>query len=236
MARGTFASPRAGSSGWLAASLRYRYGFALVFAAASALEGQGKSPRVNLIRPDNVAAGTGVVQTTITGLLTEGNRLELLHSGWPTVVHARLQLWRKGWLGTFDRESEFEWDVIVEYSPATKLYHLRRVIDNRAYDLGDEVASADAAEQLLRKPFSPPLSPERSGGRYFYLFNVEVSTMSLTDMDAWQRWMRGEAGPAVRGQKNPGTAIQRGLGTIFSRMLGGDSQSYETKSTPFTAG
>jgi hypothetical protein len=215
---------------------RGTFALALVFAASSALEGQGKSPRVNLVRPDNVAAGTGVVQTSITGLLTEGNRLELLHSGWPTVVHARLELWRQNRWGIFDRESDFEWDVIVEYSPASKLYHLRRVIDNRAYELGDEVASADAAEQLLRKPFSPPLSPERSGGRYFYLFNAEVSTMSLSDVDAWQRWMRGEAVPAVRGKRNPGTAIKRGVGIIFSRMLGGDSQSYETKSTPFTAG
>ena len=235
MARGTIALPHAGPSVRAAASLHYRYVLPLLFAVASSLGGQGKSPRVNIIRPDNVVAGTGVTQTTITGLLTEGHRLELLHSGWPTVIHARLELWRKGRFGTFDRESDIEWDVIVEYSPATKLYHLRRVIDNRAYEL-DEVASAELAEQVLRRPFSPPLSPERSGGRYFYLFNIEVSTMSLSDMDAWQRWMRGEAGPAVRGKRNPGTAIQRGLGSLFSRMLGGDSQSYETKSTPFTAG
>ena len=43
---------------------------------------------------------------------------------------------------------------------------------DRPYEL-DEVASAELAEQVLRRPFSPPLSPERSGGRYFYLFNIE---------------------------------------------------------------
>src|SRR4051812_10683132 len=206
----------------------------VLLLAAATLRGQ--SPCVDVSRPEIVVAGTGVATTTISGILTEGNRQDMLHGGWPTAVHGRLQLWRKGgWFGTFGLESDFEWDVIVDFSPASKTYHLRRIIDNRPDDLG-EASSIEAAEQILRKPFSPPLSPERAGGRYFFLFNAEVSTLSVTDLEEWQRWLKGEAQPAVRGKRNPVGAFQRGLGSLLSRVLGGDSQSYERRSSVFTAG
>jgi hypothetical protein len=208
--------------------------FALIFAAATSLRGQGKSPRVHIALPERVVAGTGVASTSITGILTEGHRLDLLHNGWPTAIHGKLELWRQGRFGPYNLESDYQWDVIVEYSPASKLYHLRRIVENVVTDLG-EVSSIQAAEQLLRQPFSPPLSPERSGGRYFYLFNAEVSTLSLTDIKAWQDWLRGEAAPAVKGKRSPVSAFKKGLGTALSRMLGGDTQTYETRS-PFIAG
>jgi hypothetical protein len=207
----------------------------LTFAIASTLAGQGNSPRVEVTRPEIVLVGSGVASTTISGVLTEGHRQEMLVAAWPTRIHGKLELWKKGFLGAYDRESIFEWDVIVDYSPASKIYHLRRVVDNRV-ELLDEVTTIEAAEQVLRKPFSPPLSPERRGDRYFYLFNAEVSTMSLSDLDAWQRWLKGEAQPAVRGKKNPVGAFQRGVGALLSRVLGGDSQSYERRSAPFNAG
>jgi len=209
---------------------------ALLLAAPVPLRGQSKSPRVEVSRPDNVIAGTGVATTTISGILTEGSRKDMLLGGWPTKIHGRLQLWRKGGIfGTYGPESTFEWDVIVEYSPASKTYHLRRVIDNRP-DEQVEVNSVEAAEQILSKPFSPPLSPERTGATYFYLFNAEVSTLSVSDLEAWQRWLKGEAEPAVRGKKNPVGAFQRGLGSLLSRVLGGDSQSYDGRSSIFKAG
>jgi hypothetical protein len=209
--------------------------FALILAAASPVRGQGKSPHVDLILPEIVSAGSGVASTTMTGILTQGNRRELLNGGFPVAIHGRLELWRKGRFVGFDLEADFEWDVIVQYLPASKQYVLRRIVEGRTSELG-EVSSIEAAEQLLRQPFSPPLSPERHGGRYFYVFNAEVSALSLSDLEAWNRWVRGEAQPAVRGKRNPGTALQRGLGSLLSRMLGGDTQSYDSRSSVFTAG
>jgi hypothetical protein len=206
----------------------------LLLAAAPA-RGQGKSPRVDITRPEIVLAGTGVATTTISGVLSEGNRRDLLLGGWPTAIHGRLELWRKGFLGTYDRESDFQWDVIIDYSAVTKVFHLRRVIDNAVENLG-ETSTIEEAERILSRPFSPPLSPGKRGDRYFYLFNAEVATMSLSDLDAWQRWVKGEARPAVQGKRNPIGAFQRGLGSLLSRVLGGDTQSYERRSTPFSAG
>jgi hypothetical protein len=209
---------------------------ALLLATASSLRGQDKSPRVDVSRPEVVVAGSGVATTTISGMLTEGIRREYLEGGWPTAIHARLQLWRKGGLfGFYGLEADFDWDVIIEYSPAAKSYHLRRIINDQPENLG-EVGSIEAAEQLLRKPFSPPLSPKRTGATYFYLLKAEVSTLSLSDLEAWQRWLKGEAQPAVQGKTNPIGAIQRGLGSLLSRALGGDTQSYEGRSSIFKAG
>jgi hypothetical protein len=212
-----------------------RGSLALVLLLAASARGQGKSPRVDITRPENVLAGTGVATTTISGVLTEGNRRDLLLGGWPTAIHGRLELWRKGFLGTYDRESDFQWDVIIDYSAVTKIFHLRRVIDNAVENLG-EVSTIEEAERIVSRPFSPPLSPTKRGDRYFYLFNAEVATMSLSDLDAWQRWVKGEARPAVQGKRNPIGAFQRGLGSLLSRVLGGDTQSYERRSTPFSAG
>jgi hypothetical protein len=206
----------------------------LLLLLAAPLRAQGGSPRVDVIIPDRVVARTDVPTTTMTGLLSEGHRRELLNSGFSTSIHARVELWKRGFLW-FNRESVIEWDVVVEYSPATHLYHLRRVSENVIEDLG-EARTIDEAEAILRRPFVARLSPRTRGGRYFYVFAVEVSTLSYSDLEAWQAWVRGEAQPAVQGRKNPATAVQRGLGSLLSRVLGGETQSYERRSAVFTAG
>jgi len=198
------------------------------------LRAQGGSPRVDMTLPDRIVAGTDAPVTTMTGLLSEGHRRELLNSGFPTSIHARVELWKRGLLW-FNRESVVEWDIVVEYSPATRIYHVRRVSESAIEDLG-EVRTIDDAEALLSRPFRARLTPRSRGGRYFYVFAVDVSTLSYSDLEAWQAWVRGEAQPAVQGKKNPVGALQRALGSLLSRVLGGDSQSYEGRSSRFTAG
>jgi hypothetical protein len=215
--------------------VRGQIALGLIFAAASSLAGQDRSPRVEVSIPATITAGTGVATTSILRMMSEGHRQSLLHSGWPTVIQARLELWKKSRLGNFDLEADYQWDVIVEYLPASKVYNLRRVVDNRAEELG-EVSSLEAADQLLQRPFTPPLSPQQRGDQYFYLFQAKVSTLSLTDIDAWQRWLRGEAKPAVQGKRNVLGMFQKGFESALSKMLGGDVQTYDSRSDVFRAG
>lgn len=209
----------------------------VLLLAASALRAQGGSPTLDLILPPRVVAGVDVPSTGISGILSEGHRRELLNSGWSTAIHARVELWRKGgFLGLFfEPESVIEWDVVIDYAPASKLYTIRRVVDNTVEHLGD-ASSIEGAEQILRRPYNAALTPRRRGGRYFYVFAVDVTTLSLSDLEAWQRWVKGEAQPAIKGKRSPVGAFQRGLGSLLSRVLGGETQSYETRSGIFNAG
>src|SRR6476661_695125 len=93
---------------------------ALVLLLAAAAPLRGQSPRVDVSRPDNVVAGTGVATTTISGMLTHGTRKQMLHGGWPSAIHWRLQLWRKcGLFATSGIDSASELDVVVVRSEAS---------------------------------------------------------------------------------------------------------------------
>lgn len=185
--------------------------------------------------PPTIVAGVDAPTVSMSNMLTEGHRRDLLNSGFSASLHCRSELWKKGSFIFYAPESIVEWDIIVEYMPATQVYHIRRVQDGRLEDLG-EVKSIEAAEQIVDRPYRLPQPPRSQGRRYYYAFIVELSTLSLSDLDAWQRWVRGEAAPAVQGKQNPATALQRGLGSLLSRVLGGETQSYERKSGTFKAG
>ena len=55
-----------------------------------------------------------------------------------------------------------------------------------------------------------------------------------SDLDELERWLRGEASPAVRGKRNPGTALTRGVRSLASRLLGGEVRRLEAKSPAVT--
>src|SRR5687768_87013 len=115
---------------------RWSLAFILLLASPIGLRAQDGSPRVTLEMPQRIVAGIDVPTVSMADMLTEGNRRELLNSGFSAALRCRVELWRKGWI-FFNRESAVEWDIIVEYVPATKVYHLRRAQDGRLEDLGE---------------------------------------------------------------------------------------------------
>jgi hypothetical protein len=184
--------------------------------------------------PARIVAGVDAPSVSLADALTEGYRRELLNAGWPTVIRCRVELWKRGPIFFFGLESSVEWEITVEFEPATKLYHVWRDQDGRVDDLG-KVATIEEAEQIVDRPYRVPLSPRTSRKRYYYEFSIDLSTLSGNDLDAWQRWVRGEAKPAIRGDSSRITAVQRGVGSLLSRVLGGETQHYDVRA-PFTAG
>ena len=207
---------------------------ALLLAAPSSVRAQEKSPRLELSMPAQIVAGIDAPSVSLANMLSEGHRRELLSAGWPTVLHCRLELWKRGWFLFFDRESFVEWDITVEFIPSTRLYRVTRVQEGKVDDLG-QYPAIDDAEHVVDQPYRVPLTPKSSRARYYYAFSLDQSTLSGNDLDAWQRWVRGEARPAIRGDSSRITALQRGLGSLFSRVLGGETQHYERRAA-FTAG
>jgi hypothetical protein len=206
----------------------------LLLAATSSLRAQDGSPRLQLSMPASIVARVDAPTTSMRDVLAESHRRELLDAGWPTVLHCRVELWKRGLL-FFGPESAVGWDLIVEYVPATKVYRIQRQQDGKVERLG-QFSTIDEAEQIIDQAYHAPLSPKSKGGRYYYVFSLDLETLRGSDLDAWQRWVRGEAEPAIRGKGSPVTALQRGVGSLLSRVLGGETQHYEKRSGTFTAG
>jgi hypothetical protein len=200
---------------------------------ASTLAAQ--DPSIGIVVPRSDAgpdAKPGVPVVSSSGVLGSGQLRSLVSNGFPARMHYKLEQWAVGRI--FDNlKRTVEWDVVLRYDALAKTYEVYRVIGDRALRLGtysDFSLAAGAAEG----PFVTLMPPPKRGQRTYYSLVLEVESLSLSDLDEVERWLRGELKPAIRGDKNPGTAVSRGLGTLFVRLMGGDKRRYEGRSGKFT--
>jgi hypothetical protein len=144
-----------------------------------------------------------------------------------------LELWRVGNL--FDElESAAQWAVLVRYDPYTQQYQLVRR-DSRSTEAVDGFATIASVEEALAQAFPVALPPRRPKTRYYYNVLLDVETLSVSDLDELDRWLKGELKPAVRGKRAPLSALRRGVGTLLSRVLGGEKRHYEARTGTFRA-
>ncbi len=163
------------------------------------------------------------------GLLSDPKTREHVRNGFPARIHYRLELWRKGNIFD-DLAGRSEWDVLVSYEPTVQRYRvIRRSLDDRIREDFGALGSLTSAEVEIGKPFKAPIHPNRSG-RYYYNLIVDVQTLTESDLDALQQWLRGPDAKA----SNPLTMIGSGLGTLLSRVLGGSKVTYTQPSSVFT--
>ena len=208
--------------------------FLLVVAGSLALASPvlaQKKVRVELIAPAQNGWADEPPAVWSSGLLSDAAMRDLLANGFPARLHYRLERWVAGkWFD--DLKAAVEWDVILKYEVLAKRYHAVRVVNNKAEPLGD-FPTLDAAAEAAEGPYRPKISLPRRGQRGYYNMLLDVETLSLSDLDEVQRWLRGELKPAVRGEKNPGTALTRGVRTIVVRLLGGEKRHYEARTGTF---
>jgi hypothetical protein len=180
--------------------------------------------------PQNVWVDTAPSISSV-GLLADASMRDLLANGFPARLHYRLERWVSGrWFD--DLKAAFEWDVILKYDVLGKKYQVVRVVNSRAESLG-EYPTADLADNAVEAPYRAGISLPKKGQRGYYNLLLDVETLSLSDLDEVNRWLRGELKPAVKGEKNPGTAVGRGLRTLVVRLLGGEKRHYEARTGTF---
>ncbi len=165
------------------------------------------------------------VTVTATGLFGDPDMRELVRSGFPASLRYRLELWRAGGLFN-DLEGTQEWELIVQYDPSGQRYRVVRREAGRLEDLGS-FATLSTAQAMLERPLKLTLVPQRQAKRYYYNFVLDVSALSVSDMDQLERWLRGVRGGTAAG------AISSGMRTLMLRMLGGEKQHYERRSSTF---
>ena len=198
--------------------------------AANTLPAQ-RRPRLELVVPPQASLAMDGPDVRGINVLADREMRDLLRNGFPARLHYRVELWStSGWFD--DLEGGTEWDVVVRYDALDKSYRLARLEGDRVTSLGRFDQLRDA-ERALERPFRAPIAARGRARRYYYRAVLSVETLSLSDLDEVERWLRGELRPAIRGQRNPGTALTRGVRTLVVRLLGGEKREYEVRSTIF---
>lgn len=205
---------------------------AVVPVAAAGQDDGATTPRLEVAVSQDAVVVTGAT-VRASRLLTDAKTRELLLNGFPTALRFRLELWRVG--GLFDDlEGSASWQMLVRYDPYTRRYSAVRLQARATENLGG-FSTLDAVDAELAQPFPVALHPKRAGARYYYNLVLDEQTLSVSDLDELQRWLRGDVQPVVRGHSDPFTALWRGMGTLLSRVLGGTKRHYEARSGTFKA-
>jgi Domain of unknown function (DUF4390) len=191
-----------------------------------------RSARVELALPPAALRGVEEPRVRAVRVLSDARLRDLLRNGFPARLHWRVEVWStRGWFD--DLKGTVEWDVVVRYEPLERRYEIVRIdAEGNPTPLGRTEDFAEV-EAIIERPQRPPILPPRRRDRLYYNVSLDVSMLSVNDLDEVERWLRGELRPAVRGERNPGTAVTRGVKTVFARLLGAEKRHYEERSVRF---
>ncbi|MHB1191580.1 MAG: DUF4390 domain-containing protein [Longimicrobiales bacterium] len=186
---------------------------------------QGAAPLY--LRPQ---PGTGALEMRLGNVFEDEALVRALHSGLPLRVQVRAELWKDGFFDS--QRGRGEWRASVVYDPLERRY---RVATGGEGATELSVDSLSAARDALQAAFAVPLRPFEEG-RYYYLGQVEIETLSLSDLDELQRWLRGDLATSAGGEGEMGTAVERGFHRVVVRVLGIPVRRYRVRTQPFAYG
>lgn len=176
-----------------------------VTVAPRAAHGQDDDPTAR------VDPATGGLALELATVLEDGGLRRALHSGLPIRIEVSIELWRDGF---FDQqEAGGTWRASVLHDAVTQTYEFQ-IEDQEAISLPD----LGRVAQELQAGFESEVRPRREG-RYYYLAEVELQTLSLSDLEELGRWLQGDLAPVVEGEEAAETAVARGLRRVMVRAL-----------------
>lgn len=202
---------------------------------SQASQGRPARPVLTIELPQAAAITRDAPVVRSTGVLSRRETRDLLFQSFPSRLHYRVELWSRSGFFNELRES-VEWDVVVTYDPLAKTFRVHRSLDGRTFAVVGSGLQFDQMLAVVESPFRAPITPPRRADRYYYEAVLEVETLSISELDEVERWLRGEVQPAIRLQRNPGTAVYRGIRTLFVRLIGGERDQYEVRSATFRIG
>ena len=169
----------------------------------------------------------GTVTLEVGEVLSDQGLQNALHSGLPLRIRILTELWDDGFFDS--QEGTYEWRASVLYDPVSLRYRVQTMAPVEQDLILNTFAEAGEAIQLT---LPIPLSPTREG-RFYYLVRVVVETLSLSDLEELQRWLRGDLAPVVSGDQDMESAVGRGFGRLFVRLLGLPARRFQLRTETF---
>jgi len=203
-------------------------GGAGALAAQAPADSAPQPPRLTIEpRRDSAGALRGALVRT-QALMADGVFAGALRQGFPARFTMRVGLWRDGRF--LDREERSAtWENVVLLDPVAGQYQLIR--SNGSVERFSVLARLDEA---LAIPVAVELAPDQPDARYYFVASVEMATLSVSELDEIERWLRGDLGRAVTERGDIGNALSRGARLALVRLSGLPSRRLETR-TPTVA-
>ncbi len=174
----------------------------------------------------NGAAAHAVVR--VGSVLNDAALEEAIRGGLPIRVQVRVELWHDGFIDNI--ESTENWTTVLLYEPLEGQYIVRPPRGNAL-----RYPSWAAARESIESEYPMTIAP-RKPGQYYYTATLQIETLSSSDLDDLERWLRGELGPAVSGQRSLGDAVGEGAKRLLIKLLGLPTRRVEAKSERFRVG
>lgn len=177
------------------------------------------------VEPDPSAGYRPVIR--IGDVLADRALEDAARSGLPLRLHTKVELWRDGFFDSLEGSEGRTW--VLLYEPLDQRFVLR------SRTLAGEVrsfATFREARAAIEGVHPLELRPMRTG-RYYYTGVLELETLSLTDLEELERWLKGELQPAVSGDRSLPNAVGTGIKRLFIRVLGVPARRYEARSDWF---
>jgi hypothetical protein len=188
-------------------------------------------PRIEIAIPAAAQLTTEGPLVRARRVLADSRMREQLRAGFPARLSYRMELWSDERF--FDQlQQSAEWEVLVRWRGVDQRYEVTQRVGDQVFSLGSFSELADA-EAAVERPLRVPITVRPVNRRFYYQATLEVRTLSVSDLDEVNAWLRGELQPAVRGDRNPGTAFTRGLRSLATRLLGGERRGYVARSSTF---
>jgi hypothetical protein len=124
-------------------------------------------------------------------LLEDTPWLSTLRQGLPVRLQYRLETWRsrEAWLDDVVRQ--LEWTIVVRHEPLLDQFTVTRLGPGPRFVETRRLGTAGALAAQLGLGYRFPIAPKEPG-RYYYAVTLSVVTLSESDLDKFERALRGE--------------------------------------------
>lgn len=177
------------------------------------------------VTQDPAASHRGVVR--VGDVLEDRELADAVRSGLPIRLRFRVELWKDGF--TDDQVGAEEWTTVLTFDPLSELYIVRT---RAAAGTAKMFTDYKTARTAIEGQYNLTLRPGREG-KYYYTASLDVETLSLSDLDELERWLKGELQPAVSGDRSLPGALGQGARRLFMRVLSLPERRFEARSERF---